>query len=419
MDTLIGQINATTTLPAGKERNQTRDAIFEQMMEMGVTSVVSEGDTLGHTLAQISTGVCIEHMTHDSAYVSHKAKKMLSRLVDESSILGCFIGCGVGDAVGLPVEGYGRSVCNQYVHEIVQKQTISAWHRHNFTFGQYSDDTQLTREMFLAVLQGNGKMDPLVYALRIAMLFQPGAYRVVGYGKQTANAALAIRNGKHYTESGCSKGQGNGSVMRSACIGVLLAGRHRDDIAKMARTMSAITHASPASMDGSTAIALAANFALTTRHKPFDTTAFIDYLSGCELIGAEFRGYIKELAALASQDLKEAAERIISIGLSNGERRWGDGVSIGARQTALWALWSFMKSPDNYVDCISYAIAVGGDVDTTAATAGALVGTRVGVHNIPQIWKEALHDLGEWTFTELEDIGKRAYTLVANGSISM
>jgi hypothetical protein len=137
------------------------------------------------------------------------------------------------------------------------------------------------------------------------------------------------------------------------------------------------------------------------------------------LISSEFRGYIKELADLASRDLKEAAERIITIGLSNGERKWGDGVSIGARQTALWALWSFMKSPNNYVDCISYAIAVGGDVDTTAATAGALVGTRVGVHNIPQIWKNTLHDLGEWTFTELENIGKKAYTLVANGSISM
>jgi hypothetical protein len=57
-----------------------------------------------------------------------------------------------------------------------------------------------------------------------------------------------------------------------------------------------------------------------------------------------------------------------------------------------------MKSPD----CISYAIAIGGDVDTT-------VGTRVGVHN-------TFHDLGEWTFTELKNIGKRAYKLVARFS---
>lgn len=52
--------------------------------------------------------------------------------------------------------------------------------RHGWAFGQYSDDTQQSREMYLTVLQGRGRMDAQLYALRTALLFQPGAYRVMG-----------------------------------------------------------------------------------------------------------------------------------------------------------------------------------------------------------------------------------------------
>jgi hypothetical protein len=52
--------------------------------------------------------------------------------------------------------------------------------RQGRTFGQYSYDTQQSREIYLTVLQGRGRMDAQVYALRTAMLFQPGAYRIVG-----------------------------------------------------------------------------------------------------------------------------------------------------------------------------------------------------------------------------------------------
>ena len=412
-------MNLTTQMASGTSRNSVRDEIFTKMCELGSIACKSTLSSFGSTLAEIATGHGMKHLIHDSDYVAYKARKVLSSIVTDDNVLGCFMGCGVGDAVGLPVEGYGRDICNSYVQEIVQKQQISSYHRHDFTFGQYSDDTQLTREMFLTVLQGKGKIDPAVYALRIALLFQPGAYRVVGYGKQTANAALAIRNGVHYTESGCAKGQGNGSVMRSACVGVLLAGMCIEDIAHTARVMSAITHASKASIDGSIAIALAANFALLTRNAPFDPLKLVEYICICETISDEFKSYVQELGVLVNEDLPTAASRIIDIGISNGERKWGDGISIGARQTALWALWSFMKSPDSYVDCISYAIAVGGDVDTTAATAGALVGTRVGMSNIPSIWMEALHDYSEWKYDELVNVCKNVSKLIASGSIKV
>eukprot|EP00001_Collodictyon_triciliatum_P103446 18182_5 len=56
------------------------------------------------------------------------------------------------------------------------------------------------------------------------------------------------------------------------------------------------------------------------------------------------QGYVRELLLL--DDFEKAADRIVEIGVSNGERQWGDGISVGARQTALWALWSFMWNPN-------------------------------------------------------------------------
>lgn len=91
-----------------------------------------------------------------------------------------------------------------------------------FTFGQYSDDTQLTREFLATVAQTQGIVDPNVFAARMAALFVPGCYRVVEYGDQTARALQAVRMGTHSTESGCTKGQGNGGAMRSDIIGLVV-----------------------------------------------------------------------------------------------------------------------------------------------------------------------------------------------------
>lgn len=454
MQFFIDSMNATVSVPAGPERNMMRNNIMEEMFKIAPQShmTVASSQDIGSILAN----VCIVYTRQDaiptdlipalvswcanaSEYTAHQAKILVTSLIagkrvdankvldaallqvqqnmSEDAYMGVLFGQAVGDAVGLPVEGHGRSVCVPYVNDVVTKEIVSPQHRHNFTFGQYSDDTQLTREMYLTLLQGRGNIDPTTYGLRIAMLFQPGAYRVVGYGEQTARAAEALRNGAHYTESGCAKGQGNGSVMRSSCLGVLLAGKSKQEIIEVTRTMSGITHASPAALDGSVAIALAANYAVATRGFPFVASHFIEYVATG--VSPDFAVYVRELEQLAKNDYQTAAARIIEIGVSNKERQWGDGISVGARQTALWALWCFIVSPDSYVDCIANAIIVGGDVDTTAATVGGIIGGRVGAAAIPAVWKMPLHDYGEWNYEQLIAMGTKTFAYVKDNNVTV
>jgi ADP-ribosylglycohydrolase len=81
---------------------------------------------------------------------------------------GSLIGQCVGDALGFLVEGKSRQECTQYVHNLAANtHTIPRGTRGGVSYGQYCDDSQLAREAFIAYVQNKGRLDPLVYGLRI------------------------------------------------------------------------------------------------------------------------------------------------------------------------------------------------------------------------------------------------------------
>ncbi|WIA40393.1 hypothetical protein OEZ86_013753 [Tetradesmus obliquus] len=279
--------------------------------------------------------------------------------VNEDAFLGCMMGSAVGDMLGLPIEGNSSKLCQQYVADVVLPVKTTNYHRHGWTFGQYSDDTQQSRETYLTVLQGRGRMDAQLYALRTALLFQPGAYRVMGYGKTSATAMQAIWAGAHYTEAGVKSGNGNGSAMRSACLGVLLSGTSKEELVQTARAMSSITHASSGPMDAAAAVTLAARYASATRNLPLQPEHFIKYIVSGVAAGnpkSKLPPFLRELLLLRHLSLEEAAARITEIGTKeNKERIWRDAqpgvncISVGAWQTTLWALWCFLTNTDSYI----------------------------------------------------------------------
>ncbi|MDP2593980.1 MAG: ADP-ribosylglycohydrolase family protein [bacterium] len=75
----------------------------------------------------------------------------------------------------------------------------------------------------------------------------------------------------------------------------------------------------------------------------------------------------------------------------------GRGAAALTLHVALWAL----TTSDNFRDGLIKAIAVGGDTDTYAAVAGALLGARYGYEGIPAEWRECL--LGHDKMVELAE----------------
>ena len=56
------------------------------------------------------------------------------------------------------------------------------------------------------------------------------------------------------------------------------------------------------------------------------------------------------------------------------------------------------------------AIAVGGDMDTTAAMGGAISGAYLGLEAIPSNLAYHLTDHGTWGFSELVELAHRCYS---------
>ena len=87
------------------------------------------------------------------------------------------------------------------------------------------------------------------------------------------------------------------------------------------------------------------------------------------------------------------------------------GISAFVISSVLWSLYSFLRTPDDYWETICTAIGVGGDVDTTAAMAGAISGAYLGIGAIPSHLSHCLTDRKTWGFDELVELAHQCYEI--------
>src|SRR4051812_22059671 len=72
---------------------------------------------------------------------------------------GCLIGQCLGDALGCPVEGMPGVICRYYVEEFLRTGRAGSFGRGRYSFGQYTDDSQLARELLQSYV-ARGQFDP-------------------------------------------------------------------------------------------------------------------------------------------------------------------------------------------------------------------------------------------------------------------
>ncbi len=320
---------------------------------------------------------------------------------------GSLIGQALADAVGCRVEGYPTEVCENFVNHEVRPRIIGDRDRFPLPFGQYTDDSQLAREL-LQSYAACGEFSPDDYARRIAAIF--AEERIVGRGRSTEAAAQRLAQGIPWTEAGMpAPSAGNGSAMRAGPIGLLFHDRPAQLIAA-ACDQGRITHQDPRCCAGSVAIAGAVAIVLQT--EAIDPAALLDRLSN-------WTGQVEPTLSALLQDLKRwidlpptaAAEIITEAGLPEGyERRW-PGISPFVIPSVLWSLYAFLRSPDDYWETLCTSIAVGGDVDTTAAMAGAISGAYLGLAAIPDDLARSVNDRGSWAYQDLVNLARQCHRL--------
>jgi ADP-ribosylglycohydrolase len=65
----------------------------------------------------------------------------------------CLIGQCLGDALGFMVEGHGTETCQNYVEEVLRPFRLAGYRCRGYAIGQYSDDSQLARELVQSSLR--------------------------------------------------------------------------------------------------------------------------------------------------------------------------------------------------------------------------------------------------------------------------
>lgn len=320
--------------------------------------------------------------------------------------VGCLLGQCVGDALGFVVEGYPAVTCADYVDDVLRQGRAGTVGRDPFPFGQYTDDSQLARELLQSLVARRG-FDPTDYAARVAAIFAED--RIVGRGHTTEAAALRLALGAPWDRAGTpAPAAGNGSAMRAAPIGLLFSGDWVSLI-DAAHDQGRITHADPRCSAGAVAIAGAVGLVVAGQD-PEPATMLERLAQWASRFDRSFADDLVALVDWVALAPAKAAEVIRVAGSIGADSAW-DGISPFVVPSVLWSLYAFLRTPNDYWETICTAIAVGGDVDTTAAMAGAVSGAYLGVDAVPTGLADSLRDRGTWGRGALVALAEEASTM--------
>ncbi len=241
----------------------------------------------------------------------------------------------------------------------------------------WTDDTEMACNL-LDVLLRHGQVERDALAAAFADRYDP--YR--GYGPGTVVLLRALRNGESWrtaatAQFGGQGSMGNGAAMRVAPLGAYYAG-DLERAALEAAASAVVTHAHPEAIAAAIAVAVAASH--VTRN---DASALIEAVLSHTPPGKVHDG-VRKAADLRGRTREEAAYEL------------GNGSRVLGHDTVPFCVWVAVRHLTDYEQAVRSCVAVGGDIDTTAAITGGIVAAHTGAGGIPGAWREAREPLPGW-----------------------
>ncbi len=285
---------------------------------------------------------------------------------------GCLLGVAVGDALGMPTEGYTAREIKTKFGMVREMMPAPEGHFHSgLLAGQFTDDTEETLLLAESLVEAAG-FSPDRFAEKLAAwgtTWTQDERLNRGVGFATRSAVESLIAGTAWQQSGLAIST-CGSAMRAAPIGLLY---HTDlNIVKSYADLQSLpTHTSAAARAAAVAVAVG--------------------------VALSFSGFSKDMilrnaASQASRLDAEFAERLLWIGTLL-DLRPEDALGLIrnsplAAETVPAAFYCFLKfGPE---DALIMAASSGGDTDTIASIAGSLFGAALGPTWILESWLAAL-----------------------------
>lgn len=297
---------------------------------------------------------------------------------------GALFGLAVGDALGTTYEFARIDQPNYPALATGPATDVVGGGPFELPAGAITDDTQMAVCIARSLTEKPGKLDLADLATRYLAWFE----HAFDVGNQTASALGAIETGTPVHEAGRTawlnsgrRAAGNGSLMRTAPIGVYFTG---DAVIEEAIADAIITHADPrcvlatAAFDASIAAAIAGEDLQAAARTAIPLAA----AKLRQLWDGEHTQSIDSAIADLTRDL-DAAQR-------PDPDLYGDELHIqrtaGFVRVAFRLAYWHVAHTQTWRDAVVDTASRGGDADTNGAIVGALLGARDGVDAIPRAW---------------------------------
>jgi ADP-ribosylglycohydrolase len=293
----------------------------------------------------------------------------------EDRIKGLIYGQAIGDAMGLGTEFLNKQQIRLYYPYKLSdfSQIIQDKHRSRWQKGDWTDDTDQMLCILDSILE-HQKVDYLDIAQKIHDWAYNGGKGIGNTVYQVLTHPSFINNSQQVAQLIWEKSNrqmaANGAVMRTAILGVWECADF-EKVRKNTEEVAKITHFDPRCVGSCVAVTFAISQLLQGNQnieqifeesiiqtKNYDTS-IADYLQ------------MAQIKSIQDFDLDEPN----SI-----------GYTLKAMGVGFWAL-----RKDSFEEAIIEIIHEGGDADTNAAVAGAILGAKLGYAQLPEKWISGLN----------------------------
>ena len=288
----------------------------------------------------------------------------------KDKIYGTIFGQAIGDALGLGTEFMSKTEVREKYPDGLKEysQIIRDYHRAKFQPGSWSDDTDMMLCIANAIIEDKG-----INLHTIARNFKQWVYapETRGVGQTT----LKVLSIAEYVEKPHqvaeliwrmtrTKNAANGSVMRTAIIGL-----KKENVAQTAEDVCKLTHFDPRCVGSCVIVSEIINH-LIWHDEQLSYSQIITIGNKYDKSIAEYidKAYYNDIESL---ELDEPS----SI-----------GYTLKALGSALWCLFH----ANDFEEGLLRVVNEGGDADTNAAVACAMLGAKFGYTSIPQKYTDGL-----------------------------
>jgi ADP-ribosylglycohydrolase len=316
----------------------------------------------------------------------------------KEKILGMFLGVGIGDALGMPVETFQADrIASTYGRVTQYLQPDGHKWFNGEPAGMWTDDTQLTLTVAEAVLEAGLDMDA-----QMRHHVQAMSVSTKGWGGTTKGAIRNVANGASWRTSGVSgpkMGKGNGPPMKISPLAA--TNFNLQEIFWFGTCLTLMTHPTEMGVSAALAQLTAAYYCLNRTPDTFDPDEFVTLLVRAVKLGKRLGNEVRVLPP----EEDDLAVEFLKLSLC---RDWSTQQVIS--EFGRGSCYCFHSLPFTYafflrnwrsVDCLYDVVSAGGDADTNGSMLGALLGALYGREVFPVELREGL--LGRWKIMDVAE----------------